>query len=191
MAYDEKKRDQKWAQAIQNGDHVAFEALFRAYADRLSAFASQYVKSPEVAEEIVQDLFLEIWQGRAHWRPTKNVRAYLYKTARNEALDYLKHEEVVAEWKRQAGVDEMASPPSPREHLRQKELNRAIQDAIAELPERRRLIFVLSRRHDMTYREIAETLDISIKTVETQMSRAFKTLRKLLAHCMSLLPLFL
>lgn len=181
MAYDSKRRDQEWAQAIQQGDPEAFETLFRTYSEPLSAFAAQYVSSPEVAEEIVQDLFLEIWERRAHWTPTTNVRAYLYKTARNKALDYLKHAEVVAEWKRQAEVWE-SSLRSPAEELRQNELRRAIQAALAELPKRRRLIFVLSRRHGMTYREVAETLEISVKTVETQMSRAFKALRKCLAH---------
>lgn len=182
MAYDGKKRDLAWARAIQDADHAAFEALFRTYAERLSAFASQYVNLPEIAEEIVQDIFLEIWQGREHWCPKRNVRAYLYKMTRNRALNYLKHEEVVASWKQQAGVKESETLPIPEEDLHQKELRQAIQDAIKQLPERRRRIFVLSRRHDMTYREVAETLDISVNTVETQMSRAFSTLRQLLAH---------
>lgn len=91
-----KRRDQEWAHAIQQGDPGAFEALFRTYAERLSAFAAQYITAPEVAEEIVQDLFLEVWERRSQWAPTSNVRAYLYKTARNKALDYLRHKEVVA-----------------------------------------------------------------------------------------------
>lgn len=191
MSYENRERDLKWARQIQDGDESAFESLFRTYADRLCAFADQYVGAPEVAEEIVQDLFFEIWRRRATWHPNTNVRAYLYKAARNKALDYLKHQRVVDEWKQQAGIAETAASHAPEENLRQKELTRAVQDAIDQLPERRRLIFILNRRHGMTYAEVAEMLNISIHTVETQMSRAFKTLRKLLAHCTSLLVLFL
>lgn len=187
MPYENRKRDLRWARQIQEGDDSAFEALFRTYADRLCAFVDQHVNAPEIAEEIVQDLFLEIWQCRESWRPQTNVRAYLYKTAHHKALDYLKHQRVVDAWKEQAGINESAAPNAPEENLRQKELTRAVQEAIDQLPERRRLIFILNRRHGMTYAEVAEMLDLSIHTVETQMSRAFKTLRKLLAHCASLL----
>lgn len=191
MAYANRERDLKWAREIQAGDESAFEALFRTYADRLCAFVDQHVRAPEVAEEIVQDLFFEIWRRHQQWRPTTNVRAYLYKSARNRALDYLDHQRVVDEWKRQAGLDETATSHTPEENVRQKELHRAVREAIDQLPERQRLIFILNRRHGMTYAEVAEMLDISIHTVETQMSRAFKKLRKLLAHCTSLLMLFM
>lgn len=182
MAYQQKNRDLKWARRIKDGDNTAFEAMFCAYAEKLCSFAEQYVKSPAVAEEIVQDLFLEIWRDREQWSPRKNVRAYLYRTVRNAALDYLKHEEVVAAWKKEAGVEKAAYRSSPAEDLDRKELGRAIQDAVEQLPRRQRTAFILSRRHDMTYREVAETLDISIKTVETHMHRAFESLREILAH---------
>lgn len=191
MPYENRDRDLQWARQIRAGDDSAFEALFRTYANRLCAFVDQHVHAPEVAEEIVQDLFLEIWHRRDQWRPKTNVRAYLYKAARNKALDYLDHQRVVDAWKQQAGIEETTGSPAPEENLRQKELTRAVQAAIDQLPERRRLIFILNRRHGMTYAEVAEMLDISVHTVETQMSRAFKTLRKLLAHCTSLLMLFL
>jgi len=187
MAYENRKRDLRWARQIRAGDDSAFEALFRTYADRLCAFVDQYVNADDVAEEIVQDLFFEIWHRRETWRPQTNVRAYLYTSARNKTLDYLKHQRVVDEWKQQAGIDQRAAPNAPEEDLRQKELTRAVQEAIDQLPERQRLVFILNRRHDMTYAEVAEMLDISIHTVETQMSRAFKTLRKLLAHCAPLM----
>lgn len=191
MPYENRKRDLRWARQIRAGDDSALEALFRTYADRLCAFVDQHVDAPEVAEEIVQDLFFEIWRRREQWRPTTNVRAYLYKSARNKALDYLDHQRVVEAWKQQACPDEPDAVPAPEENLRQKELTRAVQDAIDQLPERQRLIFVLNRRHGMTYAEVAEMLDISPHTVETHMSRAFKKLRKLLAHCSFLFPLIL
>ena len=187
MSYENCDRDLKWARQIQEGDAAAFEALFRTYADRLCGFVDQYVHSPEEAEEIVQDLFFEIWHRRQAWRPRTNVRAYLYKSARNRALDYLDHQRVVEAWKQQAGIEDADPSYAPEENYRQRELAQALDAAIDQLPERRRLIFILTRRHGLTYAEVAAMLDISIHTVETQMSRAFKTLRMLLAHCTSLL----
>lgn len=191
MPYEHRERDLRWARRIRTGDAAAFEALFRTYADRLCAFVDQHVNAPEVAEEIVQDLFFEIWHGRQQWQPQTNVCAYLYKAARNKALDYLDHQRVVEAWKQQAGLDEVDALPAPEENLRQKELTRAVQDAIDRLPERQRLVLILNRRHGLTYAEVAETLDISIHTVETHMGRAFKKLRQLLAHCTSLFLLFM
>ena len=177
MPYTSQQRDLEWASAIRNGDEKAFEKLFRTYTKKLCNFADQYVDSSEVAEEIVQDVFLEIWDNRRGWEPNKNVRAYLYKSVRNSALDYLKHEDVVETWKKEAGVKAHNLTKSPGDHLRQKELGRSIQDAMAELSERQRVVFILARRHEMTYKEVAETLDISVKTVETHISEALKRLR--------------
>lgn len=177
------ERDKRWTEEIRNGDRVAFEALFRTYAGRLCSFTRQYVKSAEVAEEMVQDLFFKIWRRREGWKLRGSVKSYLYTAARNQALNYLKHQRVVDEWTEEARYHNHhdSNGRSPEDELCYKELSQAIEEALNQLPERRRLIFTLSRQHDMTYKEIAETLDISIKTVETQMSRALKMLRKLLS----------
>lgn len=174
-------RDKEWAHRIRKGDGTAFEKLFRAYAKSLCAFVSQHTGSPEIAEELVQDLFFKIWKDRARWFPTVSVKSYLYAGARNMALNYLEHERVVDAWKQHVLNDGHPAQRGPDERLNQKQLRLIIQQVVNDLPERSRHVFQLSRQHSLTYREIATVLDISVKTVETHMRRAFCFLRKQLA----------
>lgn len=170
-------RDKQWAARISSGNRAAFEALFRAYYEDLCEFGWQYVRSPEVAEEFVQDLFLHIWKQRHRWVPQGPVKAYLYSAIRNKALNYLKHRRVEERWEAQAVHQAVLFQVNPEDELYHKELMEVVQKTLEELPERRRLIFILSRQHSLTYSEIAALLDISVKTVETQMGRALKFLR--------------
>lgn len=174
------ERDHQWADRIQDGDRAAFEALFRAYAEPLCAFTEQYTQSPEIAEELVQDLFFKIWKNRDHWSPTVSVKSYLYTAARNLALDYLKHERVVETWKEET-FQERPVLEAPDERLHHDQLRKAVQEAVENLPDRSRQVFKLSRRHGLTYQEISQVLDISVNTVETYMRRAFRSLREQLA----------
>ena len=164
------------AERVRHGDRSAFEVLFRTYSVSLCAFALRYVKMPEVAEEIVQDVFMKIWINRESWRP-RNVKSYLYGAVRNKALDHLAHQKVVQEWKGNAYHDLETATSTPQHTLQYEELAAAIHEGIECLPERTRLVFILSRQHGLRYKEIASALGISIKTVEAQMSRAFRLLR--------------
>lgn len=191
-----KLRDQRWVERIREGDRAAFEALFRAYVEKLCAFAERYVRSSETAQDIVQEVFLRVWKRRHSLRAQGSIKSYLYTAVRHQALDHLKHRQVVARHAEQAQAldaqireQETVASPAPMEHLCHKELSEAIREAIEQLPERRRLVFVLSREHGLTYKEIAHTLGISVSTVETQMRRAFKALRRsLAAHLTPLVP---
>lgn len=160
---------------------MAFKSLFLAYAEPLCAYVEEYTKSPEVAEELVQDLFLKIWIDRATFSPTVSVKAYLYASARNLALDYLKHKRVVDNWKTETRQHVSSAPDAPDESLRRKQLSKAVRQAIEELPERRKQVFKLSRQRDLTYKEIAHVLNISVKTVEKHMRQTFQFLRDRLA----------
>lgn len=178
---DHTERDKEWAARIQDGDHAAFEKLFRTYAEPLCAFVEQYANSPEIAEELVQDLFFKIWKDHATWSPTVSVKSYLYTAARNLALDYLKHERVVDGWREETTQTGFSTLHAPDTTLHRKQLRRTVQDAVDELPQRGQQVFKLSRQHGLTYKEIATVLDISIKTVETHMRRSFRFLRKRLS----------
>ena len=161
---------------LRHGDRSAFEVLFRAYSVPLCAFALHYVKVPEVAEEIVQDIFLKIWVNRESWRP-RNVKSYLYGAVRNKALDHLAHQKVVKEWKGNTYHGLETATRTPQHTLQYEELAAAIHEGIECLPERTRLAFILSRQPGLRYKEIASALGISVKTVEAQMSRAFRLLQ--------------
>jgi len=156
---------------------ASFEATFRAHCAGLCEFVYAYVRSREIAQELVQDLFLRLWelQGTATAPPL--TKPYLYTAARNRALRYLRHHRVEARWEARAAVEAERAAPGADEELRYGEVAEGAARAIESLPERCRLVFTLSRHQHLTYAEIAKTLDISISTVETQMWRALKILR--------------
>ncbi len=175
--------DQKLAERIRLGDRNAFAQLYRTYYKDLCRFAFRYVRSPDLAEEMVQDVFLNIWRRHAEWQEGVNPKSYLFRSVRNRSLDYLKHRNVELKWEHESRSNESENQtPSPDIIYENEELTKAVQKAIERLPDRRRTIFLLSREHELTYQEIAEVLEISIKTVETQMGRSLKMLREILSR---------
>ena len=184
---ERKERDQHLVRQIRKGDHDAFEQLFRIYADLLCTFAADHV-GDRVAEDIVQTVFCDLWDRREEWTPPRNVRAYLYRSVRNTALDYLDRRDIEQEWKdEEKKRDQARDKTPPVEALQHQEMSRAMEQAEEELPERRRMIYRMARHHGMTYSEIATALDIAPKTVENQMGGALKTLRDQLKRFASLL----
>lgn len=172
---------------IRLADEGAFESMFHAYYARLCDFVQSYVRSPDVAEELVQTVFLRIWEHRATWDPATGVRAYLFAACRNQALGALKHERVVARVAQRATRDGIplgiaAAQVGPDEALQASELAGALREAVAKLPERRRLVLILRWQHQMSHADIARVLGISVKTVEVQMGRALAFFRKQLAR---------
>ncbi|MBX6365938.1 MAG: RNA polymerase sigma-70 factor [Gemmatimonadetes bacterium] len=159
----------------------ALEEVFRAYHGRLCAFVRHQVGSMETAEELVQDVFLRVWEGRARLDANGSLRSLLYRSARNAALNHLKHRAVEERWRRAASLDVDPARGTAEDAVREHELAAAIDRTIAALPERCRLIFLMSRQQGLGYAEIAEILGLSVKTVETQMGRALKALRAGLA----------
>lgn len=173
-----------WVARIRAGDIDAFETVFRHLAPSLRVFVTRYVDSREVAEDLIQDLFLSIWRQREALELRATLTTYLYTAARNRALNYLKHERVVTRWQRDVPVS-AESRPGIDEDVLEIELALAIQEAIGRLPTRARLMFLMSRQQRMTYVQIAQELGLSVKTVETQMGRALRALR---LHLRGFLP---
>jgi RNA polymerase sigma-70 factor (ECF subfamily) len=170
------------ARRIRDGDVAAFEIVFRTHYNGLCSFVRQQVGSAEAAEEVVQEVFLNVWRGRGGIDPDQSLRAYLYRAARNTALNQLKRRRLERRWlAASAGPTSHAISAVADDAVREHELTIAIQQRVASLPERCRLIFTMSREQGLSYAEIAEALGISVKTVETQMGRALKTLRAGLA----------
>jgi len=180
------ERELGWIAAVRQGDEAAFERLFLAYYDRLQAYAERYVRQPEVAEELVGNVFLRIWEQRERWEIRQSLKSYLYAAVRNHALMWLDHEEVVKRT-RETGQREGRSPgmgqsaPAADEALQGSELASALAIAISRLPARPRDAYVLHRQHGLSYAEIAVELGISQKTVEIHLGRALRSLREELA----------
>jgi RNA polymerase sigma-70 factor (ECF subfamily) len=166
---------------VRHGDEAAFESLFRTYHARLASFAYRYVQSQEIAEELVQEVFLDLWSRRALVDVGVVVKTYLFIAVKNAALSYLRHEKV--ERRREGEVIALFSGPRAAAdvELHRADLAAEVQRAIARLPERCRVVFSLRREHEMSHAQIAEILGISPRTVENQLARALKSLRKYLA----------
>lgn len=159
----------KYNAGIRKGEPKAFEALFYLLNDALVRYALLFVKQQQEAEEIVQESFLKLWDKRKMVDAGFNLKAYLFKSVHNQALNYLRHLEIVAlHEKHQAETHknhEEAHAPHPF-------LKHALYSAIAELPKRTQLVFRLSRLNGYKHKEIAQKLSISEKTVEVQVRKA-------------------
>ena len=165
---------------LARGDRAAFEAVFHEHYVSLVRFAEAMLRSREAGEDIVQEVLLNLWRQRENLRIDDSLRAYLYRAVRNRALNSVRNDRV----RREALPDLVKESPEPAASevgLLEGELEAAVRAAIAQLPPRCREIFELSRFKGLRYVEIAETLGISVKTVETQMGRALKILRERLA----------
>ena len=182
MGSVDSHRSDPLVERIRQGDRRAFERGFRRHYEALCRFARGYVDRLSVAEDLVQEVFLDVWTERRRLKDVeRSLKAYLYGMTRHRALKHLRRERVRTEGAARGDLRRAvpaAVPDEADDALHHEELERRAQQAIDALPERRRQIFLLSRRHEMTYAEIAEALDISVKTVETQMSRALRFLRE-------------
>lgn len=161
------------------GDYTAFENIFKKNYRGLCAYSNRLVMSPQLAEEIVDDVFFSLWKNREKIEINTSFQAYLIASVRNRSLDSLrrlKHE------KRQSVLEQAEALPCKQsiayETMMLEELNGRIHAAVRILPTQCRIIFQMSREEDLKYKDIAQRLNISIKTVDTQIGRALKHLRK-------------
>jgi RNA polymerase sigma-70 factor, ECF subfamily len=163
---------------IKSADEQAFELLFRKYYVPLCRFANKYSNDPEEAREIVQEVFVRIWEEKENIDPEASLVAYLFKITQNICLNRLRHNKIKSKYieiYRLVYID--YSEISPYESLLVKELEDRIPAILCKIPPKCRKIFELSRVDGLKYHEIAEVLQISIKTVEAQMSKALQILR--------------
>jgi RNA polymerase sigma-70 factor, ECF subfamily len=177
---------------IKLGDEQAFELFFRKYNIRLCAFANKFLNDPEEAQEVVQDMFVKIWIAREDIDPGNSLKSYVFKTVQNLSINKLRRKKVESKYieiLQLVYVDNHEF--SPQESLQGMELEAHIIRSIKKLPGECRKIFELSRSEGLKYKEIAETLNISVKTVEAQMSKALRSLRLELADYFTLLIIIL
>lgn len=172
-----RQEEQILFEKTKMGDEKAFETIFRLYYPHLCLYASRVLKNTAAAEEIVQELFVLLWERREETEIETSVKNYLFKAVKNHCLNYIKHNQIKNEYSRKILAETNTFSPDD-EIETQTELFQKIEESISELPEKRQEIFRLSRQEGLKYREIAEKMNISVKTVETQMGLAIKTLRE-------------
>lgn len=167
----------EYQQLVSQGDERAFEKIYNFYSKKLLSFSQNYTKSRELAEEVVEDVFVKLWCNRERVKQIENLNVYLYTAIKHQSLNSLSKESrrLVTESLELSGHDQLDND-SPHDLLVTSELMNSIQAAIDCLPPRCKLIFQLVREDQLKYKEISEILNISVNTIDSQMAIAVKRL---------------
>ena len=168
--------DIKTIEALWNSNHKAFEAAFITYYNKTKALIYGYIKSESDAEELTEDLFVNLWINRQSIDTSKSFDAYLHTIARNAAINYLNHKYVHLAYTNKFQFQECSS--TSEEDLIARELGLLIDDLVEKMPEQRKQIYILSRNEGLSNTEIAERLNTTKRNVESQLSLALKEIRK-------------
>lgn len=171
----------QYSNKLTHFDKGHFNQLFEDYYINLCRFAYTYVKDSDIAEEIVQEIFISLWEKRSAINISSSVRAFLYTSVKNRTLNYIRNEKIRATRENDFAQEQAAKVSHIINFCEREELTQLIDQAIAELPEQCRTIFELSRNEGLTYNEIANQMNLSPKSVENQMGIALKKLRNKLS----------
>ena len=172
--------DEQILALLSKDAETAIELIFRQHYRFLCKRIHRVIPDAQIAEDLAQEVFYELWKKRGAIKIKTSLKAYLLRAARNKALNYIRDQKI--DFRNAPPKEHLASHNhSAIQQLAATELQSEIDRAIDSLPERCRLVFVLSRFEEMSYQQIADQLEISIKTVENQISKALKTLRAALA----------
>lgn len=169
--------DRQMVQRLKAGDMVAFRKVFDAFSERLYHFTCSYLKDTEVAEEIVQDVFLRVWEKREEIDEDKSFKSFLYTMTVNKVLNYLKHQVVRQKYEKYLTNFNQDATDDTESKVYYNELKVRLGGLMNKLPEQQCHIFEMSRNQGLSNREIAEQLGLSIRTVENQIYRASKFLK--------------
>lgn len=183
---------------IKNGDEKAFEAMFRFYYKPLYNYARELLKDEYLAEEVIEDIFVRLWENRTQIKIESSLKSYLFKSTYHNCLNRIKHKEVEDKYKTfflhhmpVGESNEALSDEFPLSDILGAELEVMISKAIESLPDQCRQVFMMSRFQQMKHEEIAEKLNISVNTVRTHIARALQKLRIELKDYLPFLLIFL
>ena len=169
--------DKSLLKKLRQDDQVALKKIFDCYFDDLFKYSLRFVAKPEIAEELVQDTFIHLWNNRHSLDIKSSLKSYLLRIVRNDAIDHLK-----SQYNKSTILDEteqyiILDSHTPFDVLHASELQELLDKATQNLPEKCAIVFDLSRKSELSHKEIAEKLDISVKTVENQIGIALKKIR--------------
>lgn len=168
--------DRDLVASLHANEDEAIENIFKKYYSFVCSAVYKIIPDPVLTEDLAQDVFYEVWRKRERIEISTSLKAYLKRAAINKALNYIRSKKMNFEGDDTEFVKNIAVR-SDENNLEAKELQEIINDTIDLLPEKCRIVFMMSRHEEMSYKEIAAELEISIKTVENQISKALKILR--------------
>ncbi|MFH2141917.1 MAG: RNA polymerase sigma-70 factor [Bacteroidota bacterium] len=163
---------------LVNGDKFAFDVVFETYYRQLCIYALNYLKTPESAEDVVQDVLIKLWEKRKLINVDLPIKSYLFRAVHNKCIDFLKHLKVEVNYI--SSYKTTAESGYDHQEIEFAELQNQLIKAIESLPDACKKIFLMNRYDGFKYREIAIQLGISEKTVENQMGKALKQIRLVL-----------
>ncbi len=178
-------REHDLVDRIRAGDKGAFDELVLTYYAELCAVTGTLIRSDAAAEDLMQELFLKIWNSRGSFSVQSNLRKYLFRAARNAAIDHLRREQMIRRWEedvvRHEETPAMGTPLRADGPTEASEVQTAVGRAIEQLPARCRQVAILRLQYNLSRAEVAEAMGVTVKTVERQIARALRSLRELLA----------
>ena len=169
--------DSRLIALLREGDPLSFEILFQKYYVRFYNFVFNLTKNSQAAEDIIQNVFMKIWINRANLRPDQSIHNYIYVLSKREMLNHIRDRKAYVQVERLV----MAEQPSEEvtdQSMALKELDERIRRFIADMPEQRRKVFLLSRYRGLTNKEIAEMMGLSVRTVDRHINLALTSLKK-------------
>lgn len=173
--------DQTLVERIRQGDRNAFERLFYKHHQSLLQFALSITRSRELASDIIQDIFLKIWRNRQEWHVKVDVNVYLFQAVRNQSLNSLQAFKSRYQLEQRYLDEHQASlewvPEDPFLDEKKAQQIRQIWRIVESMPEKRRTVFHLHKKHGLSYQEIADVCDISIRTVENHIAQSLQYIR--------------
>jgi len=171
----------EWCRRIVESDRDAYEEVFRAMYAPLVRYAASITRSKASARDLVQDVFVSLWESRRTLDPTQSLEAYLYRAVRNRAYNEYRNRRTRSDKERDIRdepVGHLSAPPDPDDAVDAQTLQKNLEVWIAELPERQREALTLSRFQGLSHDDIAEAMDISPRTVNNHIVRALRSLRE-------------
>jgi len=169
-------RDQQFLDLLKEGNPEGLNGLFKAYYRLVCTVSFRMIKDQQTAEDIGQEVYMELWKKRGSLNITGSIKSYLTRAASNKTLNFIRDQKIKLSNAEEPLIEDFGGAMD-KDLEGTAELEAKIAESIKALPDRCRMVFLLSRDQDMSYKEIAEALDISIKTVENQISKALKLLR--------------
>lgn len=188
MTIEQADLDDFFLQRFKIGDELAFEKIFKANHNQIVGFCIQFISDLDKAKSLTQEVFLNLWLNREKIETLNGIKAFLYTFAKSSCLNYIRHRKVISKYEdkhlqeKEEELNREVLESFDFNSLEFSELESLIQQAINDLPEKCRQVFIMSRFDGKKNKEISEELNISVKAVEANMTRALKTLKSRLSE---------
>ena len=178
MEITHKDQDKQIVEQLRGGSKEAFRILFDAVGPKIHAFAFSYLKNEADAEELLQEVFLKLWEIRATLDSSKNIKSFLFKICINLIYDFIRRKNVEQAYLDYSGTNNSSSVNSTWDEVVYSDMLNNLQQLVVSMPEQRQRIFRMSKEEGLSNEEIASQLDLSRRTVENQLYRAVSFLKE-------------